>query len=272
MSAEVKFQAVVKRLRQVDGVVVAFSGGVDSSVLLAAAQEAQGPRALAVIGRSPSFPGREYEEAVKVAEGMGARYRTLDTDEIENPEYAANPTHRCFICKSTLFKALQAVALEEGLELVLEGSNEDDRQDYRPGMKAATLLGVLAPLQEEGLSKDEIRELARTRGLPVWDKPSLACLASRIPYGSTITRERLGRIDQAEELIRAHGFRQVRVRDHGEIARIELEAEGVARLMSDELRAQVVHELKELGFSYVALDLQGYRTGAMNEALGLSAS
>ncbi len=269
MNAEEKYQAVVKRLQRADGAVVAFSGGVDSSVLLAAAREALGEKTLAVIGRSPSFPGREFEEAVKGAERMEVRYRTLDTDEIENPEYAANPTHRCFICKSTLFKALQAVAVEEGLELVLEGSNDDDRQDYRPGMKAATLLGVVAPLQEVGLTKEEIRSLARARGLPVWDKPSLACLASRIPYGSPITRERLSRIDQAEELIRAHGFRQVRVRDHGEIARIEVDAAGIARLMEEGLRAQVVQQLKELGFSYVALDLQGYRTGAMNEALGL---
>jgi uncharacterized protein len=220
-----------------------------------------------VIGRSPTYPAREHQEAVRLAERIGARHRTIETDEMENPEYRKNPPDRCFLCKSTLFKALVALANEEGLPCVLEGSNADDQQDYRPGSRAARELGVRAPLQELGLHKAQIRELARRRGLPVWDKPSLACLASRIPYGSAITTERLSRIDQAEELLREHGLQQVRVRDHGEVARIETDPEGISLLTASPRRSEVASQLKRLGYRFVALDLEGYRTGALNEGL-----
>jgi uncharacterized protein len=267
MEAEEKYAALVSALRAMKGVLVAFSGGVDSSLLLAAAKEAQGDRALAVIGRSASYPAREHEEALAVARHIGARHLTIETLEISNPEYLRNPTNRCFICKSTLFGSLMELAAKEGLGCVVEGSNADDQQDFRPGMQAARKLGVRAPLMEVGLTKTEIRALARARDLAVWDKPSLACLSSRIPYGSAITPQRLARIDRAEEAIRARGFRQVRVRDHGELARVEVDPESVSRLLDADLRREVVAALKQEGYRYVALDLEGYRTGSMNEGL-----
>lgn len=268
MELEQRWNALLSLLRETGGALVALSGGVDSALLLRAAREALGERALAVIARSPSFPAREYQEAVRLAELIGTRFRTVETDEVQDPRYRENPADRCFLCKSTLFRTLKAVAAEEGLPCVLEGSNADDLNDYRPGIRAARELGVRAPLQELGLTKAEIRELARRRGLPVWNKPSLACLSSRIPYGSTITPERLGRIDQAEEALRRRGLRQVRVRDHGDVARIEVDAEEISALLEAGLRQEIVAELKRIGYRFVALDLEGYRTGAMNEALG----
>ena len=269
---EEKWQELLETLRATGGALVAFSGGVDSALLLRAAHEALGDKVLAVIARSPSYPAREYRDAVRLAELIGAPHRTVETDEVADPEYRKNPPNRCFLCKSTLFRTLAAIAAEQKLPCVLEGSNADDHNDYRPGMRAARELGVRAPLQELGLGKAEIRELARRRGLPVWDKPSLACLSSRIPYGSGITPERLSRIDQAEEVLRQRGLRQVRVRDHGDVARIETDADGMSRLLEPALRSEISAELKRVGYRFVSLDLEGYRTGAMNEALELHAS
>ena len=266
-TAEQKYSRLLEMIGSLDGAVVAFSGGVDSSLLLAAAVEALGQRALAVTGRSPSLASDEYDVACEVAAQLQARHQTIDTDEIDNPEYQQNSTTRCFVCKSTLFTALQQLARDEGLAMVLEGSNADDTSDFRPGMEAAHKLGVRAPLVEVGLSKDEIRELAKARQIPVWDKPSLACLASRVPYGSRITRQRLARIEQAELAVRARGFRQLRVRDHGVVARIEVGPQELDRLLDPDLRQELSAAVKEAGFKYVALDLDGYRTGAMNEVL-----
>ncbi len=267
MTAEDKYAQALQSIGALDGAVVAFSGGVDSSLLLAAAREALGDRALAVVGRSPSLPSVEYDHAVEVAEQLGARLETVDTTEIDNPEYRANSTSRCFICKGTLFVALAEVGKREGLEAVLEGSNADDTADFRPGMEAARKQGVKAPLMEAGLTKADIRELARARGIPVWDKPSLACLASRIPYGSPISRGRLSRIEQAENALAALGFGQLRVRDHDTVARIELAPGELDRMLDAGLRGDVVQAVKAAGFKYVAMDLEGYRTGAMNEVL-----
>ena len=269
MTAEEKYARVLEQIGSLEGAVVAFSGGVDSSLLLAAAHQALGDRALAVVGRSPSLPSVEYDHAVEVAGKLGARLVTVDTTEIDDPEYRKNSTTRCFICKGTLFKALAEVGEGEGIEAVLEGSNADDTADFRPGMEAAHKLGVKAPLMEAGLTKAEIRELARARDIPVWDKPSLACLASRIPYGSPISRGRLGRIEQAEQVMRSHGFSQVRVRDHDTVARIEVDPAELPRLLEPGLRGEVVAAVKEAGFKYVSLDLEGYRTGAMNEVLDI---
>ena len=265
--AKEKYDVVVADLARLDGAVVAFSGGVDSSLLLRAAMDALCERALAVTARSPSLPESEYQNAVAVAGQLGAVHRTITTDEIDNPEYAKNPKHRCFVCKSTLFTALARLAADEGMEAVLEGSNADDQDDFRPGMKAAEQQGVKAPLMEAGLTKDEIRALAKERGIEVWDKPSLACLSSRVPYGTRITREMLHRIGQAEAFLRERGFSQVRVRDHGTVARLELDPDELPRMVDRKLRDDVVTRLKRLGYRYVALDLQGYRTGAMNEVL-----
>jgi len=262
-----KYERLVETLRQTGGAVVAFSGGVDSALLLAAARQALGDRALAAIGRSPSYPAREHAAALELASQIGARHVTVDPGELADPRYRSNPADRCFICKGTLFRALLALARREGLAAVVEGSNADDAHDYRPGMKAARELGVRAPLMEVGLTKLEIRELARGLGLPVWDKPSLACLASRIPYGTPITEEKLGRIDRAEEALRGLGLQQVRVRDHGDVARIEVEPATLARLLDGELRQAVVGAVKSAGYRYVSLDMEGYRTGSMNEAL-----
>jgi len=264
-AAEDKYARLLALLRETGGALVAFSGGVDSSLLLAAAHEALGERAVAAIGRSETYPAREREAASALAARIGARVRELETTELEDPAYVENPPDRCYVCKTALFTALRRLAQEEGLEAVVEGSNADDRSDHRPGMRAARELGVRAPLAEVGMTKVEIRQLARARGLPVWNKPSLACLASRIPYGSPITAPRLARIDRAEQAVRALGFEQVRVRDHGDVARVEVDPGELSSAL--EAREQLVAGVRGAGFRYVALDLEGYRTGAMNEVL-----
>lgn len=261
------YEQLVQNLGQHQGALVAYSGGVDSSLLLAAARDALGQRALAAIGRSPSYPAREYSAALGQARALGVEVLTVQTREMDNPDYRQNPPDRCFHCKQTLFSALHALAARRGLEAVLEGSNADDQNDHRPGMKAAAALGTRAPFVELGITKAQIRAMARYKGLEVWDKPSLACLASRVPYGSEITPERLSRIDRAEEAVRAHGVSQVRVRDHGEVARIEVSPDQIAALTDEGAREALVQAIKDCGFRYVALDLQGYRTGALNEVL-----
>ncbi len=262
-----KKSALVEMLRRMKSVAIAFSGGVDSTFLLATAQEALGDQALAVIGRSPTYPDREYRAALDLTELIGARCRVIDTDEIDNPEFRANPPHRCYVCKTTLFRAVKAVAEEHGLAQILEGSNADDVNDFRPGMAAGRQLGVRAPLLELGFTKDEIRALSREMGLPTWNKQAMACLSSRIPYGEKIDTSRLSRIERAENAIRDMGIAQLRVRDHGDIARIEVVPGDIAHLAAAELRVRIVDALKEVGYKYVCLDLQGYRTGAMNEVL-----
>ena len=268
-----KLDALKAILRSMESVAIAFSGGVDSTFLLKVAVDELGSdRVLGVVAVSESFPARELEDAQQLAREIGARIRLIQTDELSDPNFASNPPDRCFHCKTELFNKMLSVAREEGLREVLYGVNADDLDDFRPGIAAARRMGARGPLQEAGLTKSEIRLLSRELGLRTWDKPAYACLASRIPYGRRITKEALSQIDAAESFIRELGFRQVRVRHHDTIARIELPREQMVGFLANGAAERSVARLKELGYRYVTLDLQGYRTGSMNETLGPEAT
>jgi len=267
-TAQQKLETLRGILRDVGSLVLGFSGGVDSTFLLKVAVDTLGTdNVLAVSAQSPTYPDEEFKSARECAESLGARFRAIDSGETDIPTFCANPPDRCYYCKRELFGRLGEVAREQGFEAVCDGTNVDDLSDYRPGRRAIDELGVRSPLIEAGLAKNDIRELSREMDLPTWDKPAMACLASRFPYGTEITVEKLDQITGAERALRARGFRQVRVRHHGAVARIEVGPEEVSRFADRELAATIVNELKVLGFSYVALDLEGYRTGSMNEVL-----
>jgi uncharacterized protein len=260
-----KYARLQAILHEMGSVVVGLSGGVDSTLLVRVAHEVLGERCLAVIGESEAFPQGEIEEAKRLAEQIGVRVRIVRTHELSNPLFQVNRPDRCYHCKTELFGILRRVADEEGIPWIADGSHLDDTGDYRPGMRAAQAFGVRAPLLEAGFRKADIRALAKALGLPIWDKPSFACLASRFPYGMRITRERLAQVDQAERFLRDLGFRQVRVRHHDAIARIEVPPEEFPRLLQH--TESIVAKLKSLGYTYVALDLEGYRSGKMNDLL-----
>ena len=257
-----------QRLEQLRSVVVAFSGGVDSALVLKIAVDVLGrERVLAVTGRSPSIPSAELATVASLAAEIGADHEFLDTAEFDDPQYCANPANRCYFCKSELYAKLTALAAERGLNAVVSGANADDLGDFRPGLQAADEKGVRTPLAEAGITKAELRELAREFGLSIHDKPASPCLSSRVPYGEPVTPAKLEQIDQAETFLRELGFRECRVRHHGDLARIEVPAGEIARFADAKLRAHVDARLREIGYRYVSLDLRGFRSGSLNEAL-----
>lgn len=252
---------------EMNSIVIGFSGGVDSTVVVAVAHEVIGHRALAIIARSESYPADELALATGLAQERGWNFRIVDTREMDNPDYRRNAGDRCYFCKKELFTRLTAIAQSEGFKHLAYGANFDDQSDHRPGARAAAELSVRCPLYEAGLTKADVRAVAQKLGLPNWNKPAMACLSSRIPYGTAVTLEILNRVERAEQILRRLGFTQLRVRDHAQVARLELPEDEWHRLLDPILLKQAVEAIKSVGYLYVSLDLEGFRSGSMNAAL-----
>ncbi|MGQ9630654.1 MAG: ATP-dependent sacrificial sulfur transferase LarE [bacterium] len=264
-----KLERLRSILKGMERVVIAYSGGVDSTFLTKVATELLGDNAIAVTATSATYPEWEFREAKDIAAQFGFNHRIINSEELEIEGFSDNPPNRCYYCKGELFGKLLEIAREEGAKYVLDGTNADDLGDFRPGRQAAEELGVRSPLMEAEMSKDDIRLLSKEMGLPTWNKPSFACLSSRFPYGEKISWEKLQKVAKAEEYLRELGIGQLRVRHHDSIARIEVLPSDFPRLCRDEVRGQILRKFKELGYAYVTLDLAGYRTGSMNEVLAI---
>lgn len=262
-----KYNDLIRTIKDFGSVAVAFSSGVDSTFLLYAAKEALGDRVIAVTAQSCSFPKRELNEAKDFCEQQQIRHFICESEELDIDGFSHNPKNRCYLCKHELFEKIQKIAEQEKITAIVEGSNLDDNGDYRPGLTAVAELGIHSPLRSIGFTKEDIRALSRHFGLPTWNKQSFACLSSRFVYGETISREKLGMVDKAEQLLLDLGFHQVRVRIHGMIARIEIMPEEFPKIIQEDIRSQITESFKSFGFTYVSLDLTGYRTGSMNETL-----
>ena len=268
IKVEHKLDKLRNILGEMDSALVAYSGGVDSTFLLKVAYDVMGEKVLAVTANSEVQSETEIEEAARIIGDIGARHLVIETNEMQDDAYKANSIDRCYHCKKILFSDLVKVAEEHNIDFILEGSNADDLNDYRPGLKAIEELKIRSPLKEAELTKEEIRSFSKSMGLKTWDKPAFACLASRIPYGTEITNDKLRRVDKAEFYLRSLGFYQVRVRDHGDIARIEVLSSEFDRLFRNGLIEQITGKFKELGYLYVTVDLEGYKTGSMNKVIG----
>lgn len=262
-----KYNDLISMMKDFGSVAVAFSSGVDSTFLLNAAKDALGDHVIAVTAQSCSFPKRELNEAKAFCEERQIRHFICESEELDIEGFSQNPRNRCYLCKHELFEKIQKIAEQEKIAAIVEGSNLDDNGDYRPGLTAVAELGIHSPLRSIGFTKEDIRVLSRHLGLPTWNKQSFACLSSRFVYGETISRERLGMVDKAEQLLLDLGFHQVRVRIHGMIARIEIMPEEFSKIIQEDIRNQITESFKNFGFTYVSLDLIGYRTGSMNETL-----
>lgn len=266
-SLQDKKAKLVKVFKTFDRLAIAFSGGVDSAVLLAEARDVLGEQVIALTARSPIHPMRDVVDATKLAAEMGVPHLIIDSHEVDHADFLANTEQRCYICKKIVFGQLAKVAARQGFSALAHGANVDDLADYRPGMKAARELGVAAPLMASGLTKADVRQLARQRGLAIWNKPAMACLATRFPYGAPITLEKLEQVRQAEQVLESAGFQNCRVRCHGNVARIEVPSAHLPALFNDPLRQQIVERFREIGFLHIAADMEGYVSGSMNRAL-----
>ncbi|MCX7745614.1 MAG: ATP-dependent sacrificial sulfur transferase LarE [Clostridia bacterium] len=262
-----KLNQLKEQLQKMEGLVIGFSGGVDSTFLLKVAHEVLGDRAIAVTARSSMYPEREYMEAVEFVKKLNIKQIVIVSEELDIEGFSDNPVDRCYYCKNQLFTKISEIAAQNNIKYIADGSNVDDLGDYRPGMKALKELGVISPLREAGFTKEDIRVLSREMGLPTWDKQPFACLASRFPYGNKITEEKLVMIDKAEQYLMDLGFKHLRVRCHGDIARIEVSPSERRKMFNEELMDQIYGQFKKLGFQYTSLDLKGYRTGSMNEVI-----
>lgn len=267
MTLEQKYELLKSIIRKKGSAAVAFSAGVDSTFLIKVVKEVLGDKMVAVTATSSTYPERELKESIEYAKNIGVKHIIIASEELDIEGYANNPKNRCYYCKTELYTKIKKVALENGVDYIFDGANLDDTGDFRPGMQAAKELGVISPLKEAGLTKDDIRKLSKEMGLPTWDKPSFACLSSRFPYGNKITIQKLNMVDRAEQFLLDMGIREVRVRHHEDIARIEVNPNERKKFFNVEFLDKIGEELRAIGFTYVTFDILGYRTGSMNEVL-----